>query len=233
MMKPAAATLDQDLAAAGFLLLGSFSPGPEDRIPDLAHGHRAATLLLIGSTGPTLWPKLIESPEFADEAPDPLDRYTRRTLLGTALKYGFDVLFPFEGPPYHPFQQWALACGSFSRSPMGVLAHRDFGPWSGFRAVFLSREPLWENTLEDRPGPCEACEDKPCIAACPADALSSETGYDVPKCRAHLEKGRALDCWTGCLARQACPVGQNHLQAPDNAQFHMESFVGLYANLNK
>jgi ferredoxin len=227
MTRPAAANLEQDLAAAGFLLLGGFAPDGSVAVPPLRSGKEAKSLLLIGSTGPSIWPHLTASPEYRSGQPDPLDRYTRRSLLELAEASGYEPVFPFEGPPYYPFQQWALKCGGFSQSPMGVLAHHDYGPWSGFRAAFLSSEPLWTGTSDGLPGPCETCEDKPCIAVCPAEALSLETGYDVPACRTHLSEDRVQACWTGCLARRACPVGRHHSQAPDNARFHMESFIGL------
>lgn len=220
---PSTRRLPDLLEGTGFLCLGSL----ENVSLEGSEAGGGLHLALIGSTGPSIWPILVRSPEYGDGQPDPLDRYTRRVLTGIAGRLGCKALFPFEGPPYHPFQQWALACGSFSRSPMGVLAHYDYGPWSGFRAVFLSRQALAPGTPSERPGPCEACEEKPCIAACPAGALSLEAGYDVPKCRLHLEKDRTPGCWTGCLARRACPIGQDHRQTPDNARFHMESFIGL------
>ncbi|PVB61463.1 hypothetical protein [Labrenzia sp. 011] len=227
MNGPAAAELEKDLAAAGFLCLGGFSPGKDSDVPALSGGTRPQTLLLIGSTGPSIWPCLVESPEWADGADDPLDRYTARVLGVLARKHACEPLFPFQGPPYHPFQKWAQACGGFSQSPMGVLAHQVFGPWAGFRAVFLSSQPLDTPPAAERSGPCDTCLDKPCIAACPANALSLTGGYDVPRCRDHLARSRALDCWSGCLARRACPVGTPHRQDPATARFHMDSFIGL------
>ncbi|MEM5583631.1 hypothetical protein WNZ15_14295 [Roseibium sp. AS2] len=227
MRGAAAAVFEKDLAAAGFLCLGGFAPGVGDSVPALAGGDRPNTLLLVGSTGPSIWPVLTKSPEWADGAADPLDRYTARVLGALAQSHGFEALFPFEGPPYHPFQQWAAACGGFSPSPMGVLAHRDFGPWAGFRAAFLTAGTLDAPRGADGSGPCETCADKPCLAACPANALSLSEGYDVPRCRDHLSQSRAFDCWSGCLARRACPYGTPHRQDPASARFHMESFIGL------
>jgi len=227
MTGPAAAALTERLAAAGFLCLGGFDAGTGTGLPAVAGGKPARSLLLIGSTGPSIWPELSKSPEASDDRPDPLDRYTKRVLSEIAGLEGLGVVFPFEGPPYHPFQQWAKRCGGFSQSPMGVLAHHAYGPWTGFRAAFLSAAPLALTPETGAEGPCEACVDKPCISACPAGALSAEAGYDVPKCRDHLAVSRDLDCWSGCLARRACPFGRNHQQDPANARFHMESFAGL------
>lgn len=226
MTGPAAAALTERLAAAGFLCLGGFNAADGSVLPALTDGAPARSLLLIGSTGPSVWSRLTDSPEWGDGKADPLDRYTRRLLTDIALTEGFSAVFPFEGPPYHPFQQWATRCGGFSQSPMGVLAHRHYGPWTGFRAAFLSGAPLVSEPVESASGPCETCQEKLCISACPATALSIESGYDVPKCRDHLSASRDLDCWTGCLARRACPFGAEHRQAPDNARYHMERFAG-------
>ncbi|MES0812851.1 hypothetical protein ABLO27_25385 [Roseibium sp. SCPC15] len=227
MKEPAAVELTDSLAAAGFLCLGGFEPGPDDLVPDRADGCPVKSLLLIGSTGPSLWPFLSQSPEHRDGKPDPLDRYTRRVLWDLATGNGFDVLFPFDGPPYHPFQQWALRCGGFSQSPLGVLAHTDYGPWTGFRAAFLSSDPESDAAASLAPGPCETCHDKPCLGACPVDAITMTNGYDVPKCRYHLRLESTTECWSGCLARQACPFGTEHRQDADTANLHMKSFIGL------
>ncbi|MET1415858.1 hypothetical protein ABVF61_26545 [Roseibium sp. HPY-6] len=220
-------TLREDLSAAGFLALGEFEPDSEDSLPDLGAGKTAKALLLIGSTGPSLWHAFSSSDEFSDGNPHPLDRYTKRELSRIAASHGGAPLFPFEGPPYYPFQQWALKCGGFSQSPLGVLAHHDFGPWTGFRAAFLSPQPIARPDQNTTAGPCETCLDKPCLSACPVKAISVETGYNVPACKAHLETGDDITCWSGCLARHACPFGSHHKPHPDTARFHMESFVGL------
>lgn len=229
MTRPALDELSEDLASAGFLLLGGFNPGVDDSLPRLASGQSAAQLLMIGSTGPSIWPKLIASPEFRDGRKDPLDRYTHRALCQIATKYGYDALFPFKGPPYHPFQQLALKCGGFSQSPLGPLAHEDYGPWLGFRAAFLSAEPSVDRPLgNNASGPCEGCPDKPCLTACPVSAISLQTGYDVARCQNHLRSFADAACWSGCLARMACPFGTDHKQTSENARFHMESFARLF-----
>ncbi|MFC6654152.1 hypothetical protein ACFQEX_00670 [Roseibium salinum] len=132
MSEPAAAKLMDDLAAAGFLYLGGFAVEGDSTVPRLSGGKAPGALFLIGSTGPSLWPHLTRSPEFRDGAPDPLDRYTKRILSASAIDYGFEALFPFEGPPYHPFQQWALRCGGFpgARSACWLMRNMAPGPAS-------------------------------------------------------------------------------------------------------
>jgi len=211
----------------GFLVLGGFSPARADVLPGIAPEVPARSLILIGSTGPGIWPVFSESPEFGDGAADPLDRFTRRVLCAVAGEFGLSAVFPFDGPPYHPFQQWAMTAGGFSPSPLGVLVHEIYGPWAGFRAAFLSADDLGPAADGIGVGPCPSCADKPCLAACPVDAISGPEGYDVPRCRDHLAGGKGEACLSGCLARHACPYGAAYRQTPEQARFHMDSFMGL------
>lgn len=224
---PAATRLSKKLVAAGFLGLGGFHPEPGDAVPDIPGQGPAATVLMIGSAGPALWAAFTASPEYSDTRPDPLDRFTRRALAGLAGDFGLLALFPFDGPPYFPFQRWALRCGGFSQSPLGVLAHHRYGPWAGLRAAFLSSESFGRFEKAGADGPCPTCVEKPCIAACPVGAISLETGYDVPGCRDHMRSQPDADCWSGCLARRACPFGIDDRQSPENARYHMENYVRL------
>ncbi|WP_306028724.1 hypothetical protein [Stappia sp. MMSF_3263] len=217
------------LARAGFRLLGHFATTPADRVPDVAQGRPARALFLVGSLSDELFTLFRESPEAADDRPDPLDRYTRRALAGIAEEAGLGIVFPFEGPPYFPFQRWALRTGGFSPSPMGVLAHREYGTWLGLRAALLSPQPVEATASAAEPGPCGTCLDKPCITACPAGALSDAlppASYDVPRCLAHLRAAPDTACHTGCLARRACPYGREYAQSRDAAALHMRAFFG-------
>jgi epoxyqueuosine reductase len=42
-------------------------------------------------------------PEFTDGRPDPIDRWSRRVIGHMACDLGAKALFPFGGPPWHPF----------------------------------------------------------------------------------------------------------------------------------
>ncbi|MTH97843.1 hypothetical protein [Roseibium sp. RKSG952] len=224
-MTKAARRLEEMLAARGFLLVGGFDPKPDDHVPVPNTGSPPVQVLVIGSTAPQIWPVFSHSPEFVDGQPDPLDRYTKRVLTQVAEAFGVDHAFPFEGPPYHPFQRWAQRCGGFSPSPVGVLAHRTYGPWMGLRAAFFSTGQISLISDETAEGPCPACMEKPCIEACPAAALTARDGYDVPRCMAYLHENRESSCFSGCAARRACPYGPEHAHSVDAGRFHMNSFL--------
>ena len=85
-------TIKSELAIAKLQILGQCSAPDE-----------TGTLLLIGPDEPAFWPTFTQSPEYQDGLPDPLDRWSNRTLSSIAKKNTVEAVFPFEGPPYHPF----------------------------------------------------------------------------------------------------------------------------------
>jgi hypothetical protein len=48
-----------------------------------------------------------QATEFRDGRPDPIDRWSRRVIGHMACDLGAKALFPFGGPPWHPFIAWA------------------------------------------------------------------------------------------------------------------------------
>ncbi|MTI43305.1 hypothetical protein JM93_03726 [Roseibium hamelinense] len=226
-MTDAAGSLTDDLAATGFTLLGGFAPDSDDLASLSPHDPPVTQVIMIGSLAPLLWEPFLASAEYKDGLADPLDRYTRRVLGGLASAFSMTAAFPFDGPPYHPFQKWALRCGGFSPSPIGVLAHHEFGPWAGLRAAFFASGDALALDTRSAQGPCPDCVAKPCVSACPVGAISDLTGYDVPACMAYLSSKPAADCWQGCLARKACPYGAEYGHGTGPGAFHMKSFMGF------
>ncbi len=214
------ALLNKDLATCGLTGFGACAIRKGDSLPGTPR-----SLLLAGNAGSGFWPHFAASPEYADGTPDPLNRWSARVLGEIAQKHGAGIVFPFEGPPYHPFQQWALRAGNVSRSPLGVLAHKKYGLWFAYRAAFLLPEPV-APVAETTGGPCDTCVEKPCLDACPAAALTRAQSYDVTACRIHVAGEGAESCGSrGCLVRHACPFGQDHAYIPNQAAFHMRAFI--------
>jgi len=201
-------TLDQQLSPAGMRVLGGLWEAD-------------STLYLIGPDGAQFWPVFQASTEYLDGAPDPVDRYSTRTLTAIAAKSGSKALFPFGGPPYQPFVEWALRSNRCFQSPVQLLVHAELGLFTSFRGAlrFSGRHTLPSSV----PNPCNECEAKPCLSACPADALN-QTHYNVALCHEFLDTKRGDSCMArGCAVRRTCPVGQGQRLEAQSA-FHMGYF---------
>jgi ferredoxin len=178
------------------------------------------TLLLIGPAEPGFWPHLTAQPEW-DSKPDPVDRWSRRVIGRVACDLGAKAIFPFGGPPYHPFYAWALRSGQVWDSPVRLLVHSRQGLMVSFRGALALKEEM--DLPAPAPRPCDACP-APCLTACPTGALTG-AGYDVPACHAFLDRPEGAGCMTGgCLVRRACPVSQSYARLPEQSAYHMGQF---------
>lgn len=209
-------------------------------MPKLGEGRAAATLVLAGNAGPAMWAAFGRDrktdPRLGGE--HPLDDWSRIVLGGIAERFGGVALLPNDGPPYHPFQRWALRAEPLHPSPLGILIHPDYGLWHGYRGALAFAERLDLPPKDDKPkdgrprnkqaSPCQSCADKPCLSTCPVGAFTAD-GYDVQACIAHIDSADGVDCREqGCRARRACPVGREYIYAPEQAAFHTAAFARAY-----
>lgn len=209
----------QCVRESGLLARGGFHPGPDDGVPGAP-----GTLLLVGNAGGGMWAAFSKERDAYALAENPLDDWVRDRLGAVAQKLGARTVFPFGGPPYHPFQQWAQRAEPVYPSPLGVLIHPEFGLWHAYRGALLFDDVIDLPSAPQPPSPCDSCEGKPCLSTCPVEAFRGD-GYDVPSCVAHIETEAGADCLGhGCRARRACPVGQDYAYAPVQAEHHMKAF---------
>ncbi len=199
-------------------ILGGFHPAPEDGVPD-----GIETLLLLGPREPGFWDMMTAAPEFSDGSPDAIDRWSRRVIGNMACDLGCKAYFPFAGPPWHPFIRWAHRSGHAWASEVGILVHDRAGLMVSYRGALGLREQVALPPPGQRP--CDTCTDKPCLTACPVNALKPE-GYDIPACKSHLdtEQGQTTCMAAGCLVRRACPVSQGYGRTPAQSAYHMSYF---------
>ena len=210
------------IGRAGFAPRGAVRLEPRELPGEFA---TAKTLVLVGVTGRRGWEAFAASPEAHDGREDPLDRFSLRVIGGLASRLAAAALYPFGGPPYWPFQQWARRAEGIRASPLGLLIHREFGLWHSYRGALAFGEALDVPAVHAAASPCEACCGRPCLNACPVRAFSA-AGYDVDVCAAHLRTPEGAACMdAGCLARRACPVGAAFAHAPDQASFTMRAFL--------
>jgi ferredoxin len=220
-MPVALAEVEDAVRARGLAPRGAFHPAAEDDVPLLADGRPAATVVLAGQIGDSLWERF--TAERRDEL-EPLDGWSERALADVAARFGAAVLLPSQGPPRLPFQRWAQRAEPVHRSPLGLLIHPEYGLWHAYRGALAFAERLELPPGAPRPSPCESCAGRPCLRACPVDAFRA-AGFDPAACTAHLGSGRGDVCFAaGCLARAACPIGRLRYP-PEQARFHLVAFL--------
>jgi len=113
----------------------------------------------------------------------------------------------------------AQRAGLGAASRLGLLLHREYGPWLSLRALVLTERRLPETPRTDDFSPCEGCA-APCSEACPVSApRASPAGFDIGACGAR----RALEgpCRLRCAARRACVLGQEHAYDLEVEEAHM------------
>jgi len=210
------------IARTGLVPRGAFRLEDHERSGALAD---VRTIVLAGFVGRQGWSAFAGSAEARDGLDHPLDRWSRRVIGRLAHDLDATALFPFGGPPFWPFQQWARRAEPVHPSPIGLLIHPRYGLWHSYRRALAFREALAVPEPEAAQSPCETCVGRWCLGACPVGAFSP-AGYDVAACSAHLKSPAGLDCMeAGCRARRACPVGAKHACGPDQASFTMRAFL--------
>ncbi|MBB4568995.1 4Fe-4S dicluster domain-containing protein [Rhizobium leucaenae] len=196
----------------------------EDEGPALADGAPARSVILLGNIGGSIWEPFSrwrQSPENAGHT-DPLDEWSKAIIRPLAAAFQATAYFPSD-PPWQPFQRWAMQAEGLKASPLGILIHPDYGLWHGYRGAFGFVGVIEEDGAGTMAAhPCDHCAEKPCLTACPVDAVTS-AGFDVAACRSHLRTDAGkTGCMTGgCLARNACPVGSAYRYSPAQLAFHM------------
>lgn len=208
---PAQVTLEKIQTRAGrdhLDLLGAFH---EDN----------TTLILLGPHEPDFWAAFQTCREWQDGQDDPVDRWSQRVIGQIADEFTAEPLFPFGGPPFHPFYSWALQTGFAWASPVSLLVHAQAGLMVSYRGALRLPALLDLPTPPSRP--CDTC-DKPCLTACPVDALSAQ-GYDVPNCQRYIASSAGTDCMEkGCAVRRACPISQSYGRMKEQSAYHMSQF---------
>jgi len=221
--------LDSVIVAAeslGLAFRGGFHPSRLDRVPGFSDGAPAGTVLLFGFIGRGHWSRFVGSAEYADGEPDPLDRWSRRSIEDLGVRFGARGLYPSDGPPWWPFQRWAQRSEAVHPSPLGILIHPDYGLWHAYRGALAFPARLELPPADDRCSPCDACVERPCLSVCPIGAVTASR-YDHAGCRTHVGSRDGAACLNqGCLARRACPVGAEYRYDDAESRFHMAAFVG-------
>jgi hypothetical protein len=199
------------------MVAGAFHPGPGDGLPP-----DIATLILLAPAEPGYWAHVTASAEWTDGATDPIDRWSTRVIGQLAAELDGRAWFPFGGPPHAPFFAWARRSGRAWASPVTLLVHDVAGLMISYRGAIGLNQRL--DLPAPPPCPCDSCETRPCLSACPAGALAG-AGYDLAACHAFLDRPEGGDCLgNGCRVRRACPLSQAYGRLPEQSGYHMRLF---------
>ena len=222
--------LERALAPFGLQLRGAFAVRSDDGLAPLPDGQPVASVWLVGVVGSTFWPYFEASPLYADGLPDPLDRWSKSIGDALADQLGGRAVYPSDGPPYHPFQQWAERAEALQTSPMMLRMHPQYGLWHAYRFALALAQPV-DGTRSAliaavaNPTICATCDGQPCLRACPVGAYAG-AGFEMDACSGHVHSSAGQHCMqTGCQARLACPVGREHRYQTEHAAFHMRAFA--------
>ncbi len=221
--------LTSELGANGLEILGTFRPD-DGEVLFSERAIQPRLVAIVGNVGSGIWPPFEAARQ--NRPALALDRWTEGTVGRIAGDHGLDAVYPFQGPPYHPFIRWARRTGTLFSSPIGLTIHPTYGLWLAFRAALLIDHPVDDFHVEPVPArhPCDVCPDKPCLSTCPVGAFGGE-GYDFSACLDHVATPVNACREGGCLARAACPVGRDFRYGDDHAAFHMSQLLKAHGRL--
>lgn len=219
----------QNLAEAGLNIFAStpIKSLPPEILKDIElegiDVSRAATIVILGNGGGTLWSKLSKP---IDPAQHPFDQYTQRQILNFNDQYLHDT----ELQLLYPHPKWTIPLQRLGRllniarpSKLGLDIHPNFGPWFAYRGAFLTSVELpptnMRSNLNDVESPCESCATTPCISHCPSGAVQKDK-FQLSTC-SDFRLSESSPCFDRCLARMACPVGREHQYSLEQFQYHM------------
>jgi len=185
---------------------------------------QAASIVLLGPSA-KFWASFTATDIYQDGKADPIDRWSTHVITTIAKDLEATPVFPFGGPPYAPFIDWAKASGRAWNSPVGMLVHDTTGLMVSYRGALTFKERL-ELPKQAFQNPCDTCAQKPCLSACPVSALSVDE-YNVPACHAYLDTDEGNNCLTmGCIVRRACPASAGAHRLAAQSAHHMRVFRG-------
>ena len=113
-----------------------------------------------------------------------------------------------QGDQYVDLIGLAVLAGLGGHSRLGLLLHREYGPWLSLRALVLTDQGSAARAAAEPFEPCTGCP-APCSEACPVAAPRAlPAGFDMAACGAQRTlPGR---CQLHCDARRACVIGTEH-----------------------
>lgn len=175
-------------------------------------------LVLIGHGGRCMWQTL---KAHGMDSANPIDRYSiflTQQFISTYLDNAA-VLWLYPTLQYVvPLQQLGEFAGWSFPSPLGSGISSEYGVWFAYRAAFLINAELPLTFSTSAPSPCNNCFKKPCVSACPVNAVQVES-FALESC---IDHRLSLDspCADRCPARLACPIHPEHRYTLEQIRYH-------------
>ena len=188
--------------------------------------------IVFANGGTALWDVFLEdlrqNPQHLRNHTHPLDDFVKRQIQK------FDpnptdnrrwIHCAAQTDTFIDFRPLAEQAGLGTASPLGLLIHPQYGLWLSLRAVLLTTERVpFTSVLQD--SPCTSCTRKPCIAACPAQAVHPQK-WSIHKCLQYHKDSH--DCHDLCHSRLRCPVGKTHQHTTLQHLYHSNTPKGRKA----
>lgn len=174
-------------------------------------------LILFAHGGTAFW-KALQT--YGMKGDNPVDTFTMACISDCFARkladHRYEMLYP--GHRGLNLQKLGELAGWHHGSPFMVGVNAGWGSWFAYRAVVLADTQFSVTPVMQGGSPCLRCESKPCITACPADAMR-DGEFSLQACMGYRKSEGSL-CRSQCLARQACPVASQHRYSDEQINYH-------------
>ena len=183
-----------------------------DQLPDALRNEcdparNYSQLILIGNGGRAMWQAILrEGGRSTDSIDDFSVREVRRWLAAQASGRSYEIVYP--GERLVGLQSLGECAGWHFASPFMVGINERWGTWFAYRVAVLADTDFEPTRRVPGESPCTTCRSRPCVAACPGNAIESD-GFNLASCVNHRLRPDSA-CRTTCLARLACPMRAEH-----------------------
>ncbi|MFC1664350.1 hypothetical protein ACFL17_01805 [Pseudomonadota bacterium] len=193
---------------------------------------RYSSLVLIGSAGSSFWDQIQAQGLDGDH---PFDDRSRELAWKFVKNYvgdvGAELVYPSSIPL--PLIELGNHAGWSFPSQLGLGIHEIFGTWFSFRAVLLLAMKIpATKPVDNSESPCLSCISKPCVRQCPASAVKRQGAFNVRLCTSYRQQKKS-HCQDRCLARIACPLGQNFQYSLSQMQYHARRSLASIINYSQ
>lgn len=202
-------------------------------------------LILIGHGGKLFWEQLkCWQKTNSQLVKNPIDQFSNQQVQTYFEQQfsneEFELIFPYSHFSVNNrpkqlnentigLQTLGEMVGWHHSSPFKVGINNQWGSWFAYRAVVLVKSRfIKEDVASNEMSPCVSCTAKPCVSACPANALAANE-YDFNAC-IQYRKQDSSQCKDRCIARMACPVSQAHQYSLEQINYHYSLTMNAIKN---